>query len=105
MAVSTNVAIDVVALIAAGSAWITGLGLLGAAYQSEMPLWVKARGMSYYLIAFQGSNAIGALAFGAVAQAVDLDRARRRHRLPGRRDRGHVEARAPGCAGGGGAAR
>ena len=75
MAVSTNVAIDVVALIAAGSAWITGLGLLGAAYQSEMPLWVKARGMSYYLIAFQGSNAIGALAFGAVAQAVDLSTA------------------------------
>jgi hypothetical protein len=34
-----------------------------------MPPWVKARGMSYYLIAFQGSNAIGGLAFGTVAQA------------------------------------
>jgi MFS family permease len=75
MAVSTDIALDIAALVAAGSAWITGLGLLGAAYQSEMPPWVKARGMSYYLIAFQGSNAIGALAFGAVAQAASLSTA------------------------------
>ena len=34
-----------------------------------MPAWVKARGMSYYLVAFQGSNAIGALVLGGVAQA------------------------------------
>jgi MFS family permease len=72
LALSTSVVVDVVALVAAGSAWISGLGLLGAAYQSELPTWVKARGMSYYLVAFQGSNAVGALAFGAFAQAAGI---------------------------------
>lgn len=69
LAVSHSVALDAVALVWAGAAWITGIGLLGAAYQTSMPAWVKARGMSYYLIAFQGSNAIGALVFGALAGA------------------------------------
>ena len=68
LAMSRSVAIDAVALVWSGAAWITGIGLLGAAYQTSMPAWVKARGMSYYLIAFQGSNAIGAIVFGAVAQ-------------------------------------
>jgi hypothetical protein len=63
------VLLDAIALVASGAAWISGIGLLAAAYQTQMPPWVKARGMSYYLIAFQGSNAIGGLAFGAVAQA------------------------------------
>jgi quinol monooxygenase YgiN len=34
-----------------------------------LPSWVKARGVSYYLVAFQGANGIGALVFGGVAQA------------------------------------
>jgi hypothetical protein len=72
IALSHNVYLDAGLLIAAGYAWISGLGLLGAAYQSEMPAWVKARGLSYYLIAFQGSNAIGGLTFGAVAQATSV---------------------------------
>jgi hypothetical protein len=50
-------------------AWITGLGLLGAAYLGQLPPWVKARGLSYYLVAFQGANAIGALVLGGIAQA------------------------------------
>jgi hypothetical protein len=69
LALSHNVALVAVALIAAGAAWITGLGLLGAAYQGELPGWVKARGVSYYLLAFQGANGIGALCLGGVAQA------------------------------------
>jgi MFS family permease/quinol monooxygenase YgiN len=69
LAVTHSVALVVVALVAAGAAWITGLGLLGAAYQGQLPSWVKARGVSYYLVAFQGANGIGALVFGGVAQA------------------------------------
>lgn len=69
LAVAHTVVLDAAALVLAGAAWITGIGLLGAAYQSSMPAWVKARGMSYYLLAFQGSNAIGALGFGALAQS------------------------------------
>ena len=69
LAVTHSVAVAVVALVAAGGAWITGLGLLGAAYQGQLPSWVKARGVSFYLVAFQGANGIGALVFGGVAQA------------------------------------
>lgn len=69
LAVTHSVVVTVVALIAAGAAWITGLGLLGAAYQGELPGWVKARSFSYYLVAFQGAMGIGSLCLGAVAQA------------------------------------
>jgi MFS family permease len=72
LAVSGDVYLDAVALVAAGAAWITALGLLGASYQSAMPPWVKARGIAYYLIAFQGSTAFGGLAFGALAQAASV---------------------------------
>jgi hypothetical protein len=40
-----------------------------------MPSWVKARGMAYYLIAFQGSAAVGGLGFGAVAQLATVSAA------------------------------
>ena len=72
LAFSSSVYIDAASLVVAGSAWISGLGLLGAAYQSQMPSWVKARGMAYYLIAFQGSSAVGGLGFGAIAQETSL---------------------------------
>lgn len=69
LAVTHSVALAAIALIAAGAAWITGLGLLGAAYQSQLPAWVKARAYAYYLVAFQGANGIGALCIGTIAQA------------------------------------
>jgi MFS family permease len=72
LAMTHSVGLAVVALIAAGAAWITGLGLLGTAYQGQLPSWVKARSFSYYLVAFQGANAIGALCLGAVAQATSV---------------------------------
>jgi MFS family permease len=75
LAVTHSIELAVVALVAAGGAWITGLGLLGAGYQGELPPWVKARGLSYYLIAFQGANGIGSLALGGIAQASSVSTA------------------------------
>jgi MFS family permease len=72
LAYSHSVVADAFVLVGSGGAWISGIGLLAAAYQTEMPPWVKARGISYYLVAFQGSNAVGGLAFGAVAQAAGV---------------------------------
>jgi MFS family permease len=69
LAVTHSVALAAIALVAAGAAWITGLGLLGAAYQSQLPGWVKARAYAYYLVAFQGATGIGSLVIGAIAQA------------------------------------
>lgn len=72
LAVSTSVAVDAAALVSAGAAWISSLGILGGAYQSEMPPWVKARGMAYYLVAFQGASVLGSLGFGAIVQSTSL---------------------------------
>jgi MFS family permease/quinol monooxygenase YgiN len=69
LAVTHSVALVAVALVAAGACWITGLGLMSTAYQGQLPAWVKARSFSYYLVAFQGASAIGALGLGGVAQA------------------------------------
>jgi MFS family permease len=72
IAVTHSVALVAVMLVAAGAAWITGLGLLSAAYQGELPAWAKARAFAYYLVAFQGAMGVGALALGAVAQATSV---------------------------------
>jgi MFS family permease len=75
LAVTHSVALVVVVLIAAGAAWIMGIGLLGASYQGQLPPWVKARGVSYYLVAFQGANGIGALCLGGIGEATTVSTA------------------------------
>jgi MFS family permease len=59
-------------LVIGGVAWILVLSTLNSQYQSTLPGWAKARGMSYYLVIFQGGGAVGAVAFGAVAQGAGL---------------------------------
>jgi MFS family permease len=72
LAVTHSVALAAVALVIAGVAWITGLGILGSAYQSQLPVWAKARAYAYYLVAFQGAMGVGSLAIGAVAQGTSV---------------------------------
>jgi len=72
IAVTHSVALVAAMLVVAGAAWITGLGLLSAAYQGELPAWAKARAFAYYLVAFQGAMGVGSLAMGAVAQATSV---------------------------------
>jgi MFS family permease len=60
------------ALLIGGVAWILVLSTLNSQYQSTLPGWAKARGMSYYLVIFQGGGAVGAAAFGALAQSAGL---------------------------------
>jgi MFS family permease len=72
LAVTHTVVIAAIVLVAAGAAWITGLGILGNAYQSQLPTWAKARAYAYYLVAFQGANGIGSLSIGGVAQGTSV---------------------------------
>ena len=60
------------ALVIGGVAWILVLSTLNSQYQSTLPGWAKARGMSYYLVIFQGGGALGSAAFGAIAQHAGL---------------------------------
>ena len=59
-------------LVIGGVAWILVLSTLNAQYQSTLPGWAKARGMSYYLVIFQGGAALGAAGFGAIAERAGL---------------------------------
>ncbi len=61
-----------IALVIGGVAWILVLSTLNSQYQSTLPGWAKARGMSYYLVIFQGGGALGSAAFGVIAQNTTL---------------------------------
>jgi MFS family permease len=61
-----------VALAVGGLAWILVLATLNSAYQASLPNWVKARAMGWYLIIFQGGNALGSAVLGIGAQQAGL---------------------------------
>jgi uncharacterized membrane protein len=65
-------ALAALVLVIGGVAWILVLSTLNSQYQSTLPGWAKARGMSYYLMVFQGGGAAGSAAFGAIAQNIGL---------------------------------
>jgi predicted MFS family arabinose efflux permease len=63
-------AVAAVALAVGGACWILALSTLSSLYQLSLPQWIKARGMSFYLMVFQGGGAIGSAVMGiAAAQA------------------------------------
>jgi MFS family permease len=73
MAVSHSAVVDGALLMLAGTGWILALGLVNSSFQSALPDWVKARGMAFYTVAFQGATGIGALVIGIVVQFTSLE--------------------------------
>jgi MFS family permease len=65
-------AIVAVALVLGGMAWILSLSTLSSLYQLSLPQWVKARGMSFYLVVFQGGNALGSAVLAILAERIGL---------------------------------
>ncbi|MDA0181537.1 MFS transporter [Solirubrobacter phytolaccae] len=61
------VAVACVALVVAGTGWILSLATLNSTFQASLPGWVKARGLAFYLVVFQGGNAIGSAVIGLLA--------------------------------------
>ena len=68
-------AVAVLALVLAGMGWIGALSTLSASIQLLLPPWVRARGLAFYLLVFQGGQALGALVWGLAAQAWGLSAA------------------------------
>ena len=54
-------------LVVLGLAWLTMMAILSASAQTVLPDWVRARGLSVFIIIFSGSMAIGAAVWGFVA--------------------------------------
>ncbi|MGZ8259231.1 MAG: MFS transporter [Caldimonas sp.] len=67
MALAPSAWIAVLAMLAAGMAWITVANSLAVSAQMSLPNWVRARGMASYQMAIMGSSAIGAALWGQVA--------------------------------------
>ncbi|MCU7730957.1 MFS transporter [Actinoplanes sp. KI2] len=63
----------VVALVPAGVAWILIFSNVNAALQLFLPYWVRARGLAIYQMVCAGAQAAGALAWGALSDAVGLE--------------------------------
>jgi MFS family permease/quinol monooxygenase YgiN len=61
--------LDLLVLVVMGVGFIGSLSSLSAAAQTALPSWVRARAMAVYLLAFQGTQAVGAAVWGAFAQA------------------------------------
>jgi hypothetical protein len=56
------------AMLIGGLAWATALTCIGVSAFAALPEWVRARGMSLYLIVLAGGLALGSAAWGALAE-------------------------------------
>ncbi len=59
-------------LLAAGLAWVAVVATVNVAAQTALPGWMRARGLSIFMIVFNGSMALGSAAWGLVAGAIGI---------------------------------
>jgi predicted MFS family arabinose efflux permease len=59
-------------LLGAGVAWVAVVATVNVAAQIALPGWVRVRGLSIFMIVFNGSMALGSAAWGLVAGAVGI---------------------------------
>jgi MFS family permease len=65
-------AVALAILVFAGLAWMATGSTLNAELQLFLPVWVRARGLAVLLVTFFGSQAVGALVWGLVAERAGL---------------------------------
>ena len=61
-----------IALLPVGGSWIAVMSSLNSGLQLALPNWVRARGLAYYLVVFQGAQALAAVVWGAVADRTSV---------------------------------
>jgi MFS family permease len=62
-------------MLLAGAAWIGILACLNVAAQTMCPSYLRARALSFYLLVLQGGMAVGATAWGALANRIGVPEA------------------------------
>ena len=72
VALVPNATVVTLALIPAGTAWMAVLANVNAIVQMFLPRWVRARGLGAYQVVFFGGQALGALAWGLIAERIGL---------------------------------
>src|SRR5207237_8664783 len=68
LVVVPSTVLAVIVLLPAGAAWIAFLSDVNAELQLFVPAWVRARGLSVYLMVLFGAQGVGALVWGAIAE-------------------------------------
>ena len=59
-------------LLAAGVAWVAVVATVNVAAQMALPAWVRSRGLSIFMIIFNGMMALGSMTWALVAAAVGI---------------------------------
>ena len=67
-----NVWIAMPAMMLAGAAWLAVVNTLTVASQLSLPDWVRARGMSLYMMTMMAATSAGAALWGQVASMIDV---------------------------------
>jgi MFS family permease len=67
---STRIEVAFAPLVLGGMAWVAVQSTFSAAAQVLLPDWTRARGLAYFQLVFMGSQAFGALGWGALADLV-----------------------------------
>jgi MFS family permease/quinol monooxygenase YgiN len=61
------------AMLLAGACWIAVMASLQVAAQASLPDWVRARGLSVFMMVFMGGMAVGSLIWGYLAKRYGLE--------------------------------
>lgn len=72
LATTTTIGVALIALVIAGVATLAAVSTVMTVLQVVLPAWIRGRGVAVYLLALQGSFALGALIWGAVAEQSSL---------------------------------
>jgi MFS family permease len=59
-------------MLMGGAAWVTFISLVNALVQNLAPDWVRARVLAIFILVYQGSFALGSVAWGALAQRAGI---------------------------------
>lgn len=71
-AIAQNVAVALVASVAAGACWIAAISTFNVSAQLALPDWVRGRGLAIYVTVFFGALTIGSAVWGEVAGLLGL---------------------------------
>jgi len=75
LATTRSLPVAFAVLVAGGAATLAVVSTVMTVLQVVLPAWVRGRGVAVYLLALQGSFAVGALVWGAVAEQTSLQSA------------------------------
>jgi hypothetical protein len=72
LAASDTLWMAVPVLLISGMAWVAVVATINVAAQIVLPAWVRARGLSIFMVVFNGMMALGSAAWGFVAGAIGI---------------------------------